>query len=88
MGEEARYKEKVTLNSIEAYKKGLDDMFGYTLKIFEDYPDRRLKEYDCNLKVHVRWGQHFDVNQLCEHDIVHVLKHRRQIEKFILTLRA
>jgi hypothetical protein len=29
------------------------------------------------------WGVTYDAEQLLEHAIVHVLRHRRQIEKFI-----
>jgi len=28
-----------------------------------------------------RWGQRYDLEQLLEHAIVHVLRHRRQIER-------
>ena len=31
----------------------------------------------------VKWRQQYDVEQLFEHAIVHVLRHRRQIERFI-----
>lgn len=33
--------------------------------------------------IHTSWGQDFDVDQLLEHAIVHILRHRRQIEKFL-----
>jgi hypothetical protein len=29
------------------------------------------------------WGTRYDVEQLLEHAVVHILRHRRQIEKFI-----
>lgn len=29
------------------------------------------------------WGQNFDLEQLLEHAIVHILRHRRQIEKLL-----
>jgi hypothetical protein len=28
------------------------------------------------------WGQLYDIEQLMEHAIVHVLRHRRQIEQY------
>ena len=34
-------------------------------------------------KIITSWGQRYDIDQLLEHAIVHVLKHRRQIERFI-----
>ena len=30
-----------------------------------------------------RWGVRYDIEQLLEHAIVHVLRHRRQIERFL-----
>ena len=32
---------------------------------------------------HSRWGVRYDLEQLLEHAVVHILRHRRQIEKFI-----
>ncbi|MGE5176791.1 MAG: DinB family protein, partial [Hyphomicrobiales bacterium] len=34
-------------------------------------------------KIHSRWGQAYDLEQMLEHAIVHVLRHRRQIERFL-----
>ena len=31
----------------------------------------------------VRWGPTYDLEQLLEHAIVHILRHRRQIERFL-----
>lgn len=87
LGEDIAYPEKEWFEEVKAYQKALDEMFNFNEKIFQDYPNIQLKEYDCDKKVKVRWGQKFDVNQLCEHAIMHVLRHRRQIERFLLKLR-
>lgn len=34
-------------------------------------------------RIESRWGQLYDLEQLLEHAIVHVLRHRRQIERFL-----
>ncbi|HSK72325.1 MAG TPA: DinB family protein [Pyrinomonadaceae bacterium] len=34
--------------------------------------------------IKTRWGGTYDLEQLLEHAIVHILRHRRQIEKFLL----
>ena len=39
------------------------------------------------LKFEVRWGPTYDVEQLFEHAIVHLLRHRRQIERFLTEAR-
>lgn len=31
----------------------------------------------------VRWGPNYDLEQLMEHAIVHILRHRRQVERFL-----
>lgn len=31
----------------------------------------------------VAWGQHYDAEQLMEHAVMHIHRHRRQIEKFL-----
>ena len=35
------------------------------------------------VKIKARWGPKYDLEQLLEHAIVHILRHRRQIEKLI-----
>ena len=62
-------------------------MFQYNVQLFDDYPTIPLEEYDNEKKILVRWGQRYDVEQLIEHAIVHILRHRRQIEKFLLKIR-
>lgn len=82
LGEEVQYKEKVFFKEIEAYISALKEMFKFNEVLFVDYPNLVLCEYDSNKKVKVRWGQEYDVEQLFEHAIVHILRHRRQIERF------
>jgi len=82
LGEEIQYKDKTLLREIEAYKVALRKMFKFNEQLFIDYPNLTLYEPDANKKIKVRWGQLYDVEQLFEHAIVHILRHRRQIEKF------
>lgn len=39
------------------------------------------------LKFEVRWGPTYDLEQLFEHAIVHLLRHRRQLERFLTEAR-
>jgi len=60
----------------------LDKMLAYTAETLEgkwEYSDEEIMK----VKMIVRWGPQYDLEQLLEHAIVHVLRHRRQIEKFI-----
>ena len=88
IGEEVDYRDKVILNNIQEYKSELSEMFNFTESLFIDYPDIMLTELDISKKIKVRWGQTFDVEQLMQHAIVHILRHRRQIEKFKLKIKT
>ena len=88
LGEEIEYKDKVVYKNVHDYKSALIEMFCFTETLFIDHPDIKLTEFDLNRKITVRWGQTFDVEQLMQHAIVHILRHRRQIEKFKLKLKA
>lgn len=87
LGEQIDYREGIPLNSIEEYKIALHEMFNFNEKLFDDYPDLELEEMDNKKKVLVRWGQLYNVEQLFEHAIVHILRHRRQIERVLIKLR-
>jgi hypothetical protein len=60
----------------------LDKMLAYTAETLEgkwEYSDDDIMK----VKMIVRWGPQYDLEQLLEHAIVHILRHRRQIEKFV-----
>ena len=82
LGENITYKNKIKLLTVEAYKSALKEMFDFNEKLFIDYPNLQLFENNTNKKINVRWKQNYDAEQLFEHAIVHMLRHRRQIEKF------
>jgi len=88
LDEELEYSPKVKLISIGAYIEALNKMFAYNEQLFNDYPNIKLEQFDTEKKILVRWGQLYDVEQLFEHAIVHILRHRRQIERFLLKLRT
>ena len=60
----------------------LDKMIAYmveTLQTKWEYSDEEIMK----VKMIVRWGPQYNLEQLLEHAVVHILRHRRQIEKFI-----
>lgn len=65
------------------YQKELDAVFEYTCNTFDRIKDDELEEFDNEKKIHTSWGQQYDIEQMMEHAIVHVLRHRRQIERFL-----
>lgn len=75
------------LPSVQEYNRALDEMFRFTVSVLTPIHEYDLIEHDQDKKIHVTWGQYYDVEQLMEHAIVHVLRHRRQIEKFKIALQ-
>ena len=87
-GENLVHPKKVPLDDTTAIAIALDKMFAFNVLLFNDYPNVKLEESDADKKMRVSWGQLYDVEQIFEHAIVHILRHRRQIERFLLNLRA
>lgn len=65
----------------------IDQMFAYTAAIFEG--DRQVTDEEMEeIFFKTRWGVDYNIDQLFEHAIVHVLRHRRQIQKFLLKFKG
>jgi len=64
----------------------LDKMLDYTVETLSNKWDLTEKDV-ISSRIETRWGQVYDFEQLMEHAIVHVLRHRRQIEKIILVMK-
>lgn len=64
----------------------IEILLAHTAAIFEG--ERQITDEEMNeIFFETRWGVMFNIDQLFEHAIVHVLKHRRQIEKFVIILQ-
>jgi hypothetical protein len=73
--------------SAAMYITDLTAAFQFTEMVFRDIKDTELEQPDNDKKIMTRWGQVYDIEQLMEHAIVHIMRHRRQIEKFRISLR-
>jgi uncharacterized damage-inducible protein DinB len=69
--------------TIKAYLEDLVNVFVYTETVFVYLKDLDLEQHDDALKIKAGWGQSYDIEQMMEHAIVHVLRHRRQIERLM-----
>ncbi len=79
-----RIKCRLPENAEEACKE-LDQMISYTEgNLYKKYAENFESMLD---EFKVPWGQNYDFEQMLEHAIVHVLRHRRQIEKFKLMIQ-
>lgn len=79
---EPRRKEKVLRSTVADFQKDLDEVFEFTCDTFSNITDPELEEFGEAKKMKTSWGQFYDIEQIMEHAIVHILRHRRQIEKF------
>lgn len=68
--------------SVSEYLDDLDALMAYTADTFHCFTEADLESPDN--KILTRWGQTYDLEQLWEHAIVHVLRHRRQVERMAL----
>jgi len=67
--------------TIKEYLQDLTNVFLFTENIFKEVNDDELEQFDNSLKIKAGWGQLYDIEQITEHAIVHILRHKRQIEK-------
>lgn len=70
------------------YIADLRDAFRFTTDVFKDIKDDELEQSDPAKKIFTNWEQWYDIEQLMEHAIVHILRHRRQIEKMKIVLNV
>lgn len=85
---ESRPPRRKRLDTAAEYARALDHMMDDTEVLFEPITDSRMAEFDPAKKIKASWGQLYDYEQLMEHAIVHVSRHRRQIQRFKEILRG
>ena len=78
---EERPKKEIRKTAAE-YKTNLDNVLLYTYETFDTIYDNNLERFNESEKIKTSWGQIYDIEQIVEHAIVHILRHRRQIEHF------
>ncbi len=87
LGEENTFHEIILLDNIPEYISAMDELIRITEKLFNDFPNIQLEVFNNDDKIVSRWGQQYDPEQLLEHAIVHVMRHQRQIERFLQGMR-
>jgi hypothetical protein len=81
------FPDEIFRTNVSDYQKDLRDFFVFTEATFQNITDNQLEESDNIKKIVTSWGQVYDIEQITEHAIVHVLRHRRQLERFKIILR-
>ncbi len=60
----------------------LDAMLAHTVSVLDGKWEMSDKEIQ-GVRMNAPWGPTYDLEQMLEHAVVHVLRHRRQIERFL-----
>ncbi len=80
-GHNIKRQQNIFRLTIKEYLQDLDIAFTFTEKVFNGIQDPELRQLDNSLKIKTGWGQLYDIEQMMEHAIVHILRHKKQIEK-------
>ena len=83
-GHNTKRPDKIFRLTIREYLQDLANAFNFTENVFKEFQDTELEQFDDSLKIKTGWGQSYDIEQITEHAIVHILRHKRQIEKIKL----
>lgn len=75
--------DRLYSSSIKDYQNGLDEMFYQTVNVFQNIFDDELERYKDSEKILTRWNQNYDIEQIMEHAIVHIMRHQLQIKNLI-----
>lgn len=80
------FQNRKTIYDVETPEKAISELYK-ALKYTEEGLNNKWNITYKEIRKHIiqtSWGQDFDIDQLLEHAIVHILRHRRQIENFLL----
>ncbi|NMN38003.1 DinB family protein [Pedobacter sp. SG918] len=80
--------ERLQFDHITPYISRLREALKYNEDFFTRNPDITMEEFDQSKKINTRWGQQYDVEQMLEHAIVHILRHRRQIKNALANMAS
>lgn len=72
-----------TAESGAEYARYLREMYDYCERCFQKNAAAIALHLDKGKRINTTWGQVFDIDQMVSHAIVHVLRHHRQIARFI-----
>lgn len=84
IGLETLRPERLQFDEVAPYISRLREALKYNEDFFNSNPDITMEEFDQSKKINTRWGQQYDVEQMLEHAIVHILRHRRQIKNALI----
>jgi len=78
---------KMTIENIKDAADEIRKMLKFNIHNLYELNREKIEENMFSLKFTTRWREEFNFEQILEHAIVHVLRHRRQVGKFIAALK-
>jgi uncharacterized damage-inducible protein DinB len=79
--------DEMKIENAQDGAKEIRTMVNYNLYNLYELNREKIETNMFSIKFTTRRGEEFNFEQILEHAIVHILRHRRQIEKFILKLK-
>ena len=80
--------DKILIDSIEDAIREVYNMFDFNVSSLYDANRELVDSSLGTIRFMARWGGEYSVEQMLEHAIVHILRHRRQISRFIQNQQA
>ncbi len=74
--------KRVYYDTVDEYMAALEEMYERNIDFFEQVGAGEMVQLDPTKKIKTGWAQLYDYEQLMEHAIVHIYRHRRQIQGF------
>jgi len=78
---------KMTIETSEDASNEIRKMLKFNIHNLYEVNREKVEANMFSIKFTTRWKEEFNFEQILEHAIVHVLRHRRQVEKFISSLK-
>lgn len=70
------------IDTAEIASDEIRNMIVYNIKNLYELNREKIEKDMFTIRFTTRWNEEFNFEQILEHGIVHILRHRRQIEKF------
>jgi uncharacterized damage-inducible protein DinB len=74
--------DKIGIGTPDQAIRETETMLSFNIKNLYDLHREQIELNLFSIRFMTRWDEEYDIEQLLEHAIVHILRHRRQIEKF------
>lgn len=75
--------DKILIDGIEDAIREIYNMFDFNVSSLYDANREIIEKNMWTVRFMTRWDEEYDIEQILEHAVVHILRHRRQISRFM-----